>query len=79
MSQIDPIDWPNPMTGENEEVTHENSCPEWMDYMGLRFTDKKTDQETHMPVFVNGTMMRVTVTVWNRCPCGERHFSHMLG
>lgn len=79
MMEIEPIEWPNQMTGELEVVTHEHSCPQWMNYMKTRFTNKETDEETHMPIFVNGTMMRVTVTVWNRCPCGKRHFSHMLG
>ena len=67
------------MTGETEEVTHETSCPEWMNYTKRRFSDKHTDEETYCPITINGIETIVTVTVWNRCPCGKRHFSHMLG
>ena len=79
MKKIKPINWPNEMTGETEEVTHETSCPEWMNYMGMRFTDKQTDEEKHCAIIINGIEVRMTVAVWNRCPCGKRHFSHMLG
>jgi hypothetical protein len=76
---FDPIKWSDkPLQWDEvpEIVTHELSCPQWLDYMGMRYTHTKHDFEANHPVYLDGKLVgRTDIRVFSGCTCGNRHYS----
>ena len=79
---FDPIKWSDkPLQWDEmpEIVTHELSCPQWLDYMGMRYTHTKNDFEANHPVYSNGKLVgRTDIRIFSGCTCGNRHYSVTL-
>ena len=63
---FDPIEWSDkPLQWDEmpEIITHELSCPQWLDYMGMRYSHTTKDAEAHHPVYekLNWWLMRTSV------------------
>jgi len=79
---FDPIKWSDkPLQGDEapEIITHELSCPQWRDYMGMRYSHTKTDFEANHPVYLDGKLVgRGNIRIFSGCTCGSRHYSVVL-
>ena len=78
----DPIKWsdkPLQWDEEPEIITHELSCPQWRDYMGMRYSHTKNDFEANHPVYLDGKLVgRTDIRIFSGCTCGNRHYSVTL-